>query len=798
MRLTVGSGFGENPGVTTLRLLSVVVSVTAGVFDIIAVIVVLAGAHDRRVARSFALMGCCMAVWTIALGFESIPGFTTVHASLLRFSSSSILLLPAIVFSNAVVWSGTRSPGIQRMKLVGWLIGLYLCLLCWRGLIFDGFRTYPWGSIMRPGPAHPVHVAFTLIRVCSGVVICRATLKRSRDSSERIRAKYWLFSVAVFFPLGLVNFLANYGVPVFPTSSIGNILMIAILAYAAVRHRLMDIDRFVMRTAATLLASVALVMPVAGAVIWARDLPVGGSSSLVFGCLLLAALVSLLGFSRLRSYIEQEVESSFFRNRRVARDAIRALSAELVKLPAQVDGGQHFTKTLMEGLGLDGIALYLQKKSGSFKLACSRGTITAPKLLERHAFATATIATPPEGAPVSAAVGWEICVPVRANEAELGYIVLGPKRSGAAIDDIDMALVTLVANQLAVALKNAEYVREIRRQRNEIDALRARFEAENVVLRSEVRSASHFGEIIGSSVALQRVLAVVEKVAPTDASVLITGETGTGKELIARAIHEASARRNRPLINVNCPAIPPELAESELFGHERGAFTGAVQARPGHFELAHGGTIFLDEIADLPMQIQVKLLRVLQEREVQRVGGRTVHKLDLRVLAATNHDLEAAMRAGRFREDLYFRLAAVRLMLPPLRERTDDIPMLASFFLERASRTHQRPIEGFTPEAMAALCRYSWPGNIRELQNVIERAVLLCTGDVIRPEYLSDLAPPTELALSTGAEKLRRIEQALAQTGGNHTAAARLLGISPSHLLRMMKSLGAKLPPQVH
>jgi transcriptional regulator with GAF, ATPase, and Fis domain len=554
----------------------------------------------------------------------------------------------------------------------------------------------------------------------------------------------------------------------------------------------MDIDRFIMRAAATLLAGAAVVLPIAGAVIWVHQLPAGISGALVIGCLLLAALLSLLMFSHFRSYLEQEVESSLFPARYAGRQGIRQLSAELVQLPLHTDGGQRFTQTLMEGLGLDGIALYLRKRSGVYKLACSRGEITSPALLHRQGFAGAG------ATPSLAQTGWETCVPVRADGADLGFIVLGRKRSGAAIDDADTALLVLVASQLAVGLKNAEYVRAIDRQQREIDELRQRLEAENIVLRSEVRSASQSGEIIGSSVALQRVLALVEKVAPTDASILITGETGTGKELIARAVHDLSPRRNGPLISVNCPAIPPELAESELFGHERGAFTGATEARPGKFELANGGTIFLDEIADLPMRVQVKLLRVLQEREVQRLGGHTVRQLDLRVVAATNHNLETAMRAGRFREDLYYRLAAVRIALPPLRERTEDIPILASFFLERAARTHQRAIKGFTAEAVAALSSYSWPGNIRELQNVIERAVLLCTGGVIRPEYLSELAAAQGLGPGRRAEKLRRIEQALAQAGGNHAAAARLLGVSPSTLARMIKSLSAKLPPPVH
>jgi transcriptional regulator with GAF, ATPase, and Fis domain len=738
-----------------------------------------------------------MAVWTTALGTESVPGFITAHAAIVELLTSAMLILPAVGLSTAVVWSETRACRMKRLELLGYGIALLLCLLHFKGFVVSGFLTYSWGSVTRPGPLHPLVVTFAVVWAGLGSFVCIQALKRSPDPSVRIRAKYWLLGVAVFFPTVLVNFLANYGVPVFPVGSIGNILMVGIFTYAAVRHRLMDIDLFIMRAAATLMASVVVVLPIAGAAIWGQRLPAGGSSALVIGCLLLAALLSLLVFSRVRSYLELEVESALFRSRHAAREAIRQLSAELVKLPASGDGGRHLTQTLMDGLGLQGVALYLQKKTGVYQLGCACGTIAAPKLLNRRAFDGAY-----GGAGDVQPERWDACVPVRTSGAELGYLALGAKRSGAAIDDSDLALLTLVASQLAVGLKNAEYVREIRRQQTQIEELRARLEAENVALRSEVRAASQFSEIIGSSGALQRVLALVEKVAPSATSVLITGETGTGKELIARALHELSPRRGGPLISVNCPAIPPELAESELFGHERGAFTGALAARPGKFELADKGTIFLDEVADLPMSVQVKLLRVLQEHETQRVGACKVRKLDLRVVAASNRDLEREMRAQRFREDLYYRLAAVRVEVPALRERLEDVPMLASFFLERAARVHQRPITGFTAEALAALGRYSWPGNIRELQNVIERAVLLCTGEVIRPEHLSDLAVGAASAAGLGAslreEKRRRIEQALAQTGGNQAAAARLLGISPSNLARLIKSLGSKRPPAVH
>jgi transcriptional regulator with GAF, ATPase, and Fis domain len=354
----------------------------------------------------------------------------------------------------------------------------------------------------------------------------------------------------------------------------------------------------------------------------------------------------------------------------------------------------------------------------------------------------------------------------------------------------------MVAAQLAVALKNSEYVAKIERQKEQIDELRKRVEAENIVLRAEVRVHTQFKEIIGSSVSLRDTLDCVAKVAPTDASILITGETGTGKELVARAIHELSLRSSGPLICVNCPAIPSDIAESELFGCERGAFTGAVEARPGKFEMAHGGTVFLDEVADLSPNVQVKLLRVLQEREVQRLGSHKVRSIDVRIVSATNRDLKDEIRKGRFREDLYFRLASVPVHVPPLRDRIGDINLLAAFFLKRAATQYQKAITGLSPDALNALASYNWPGNIRELQHVIERAVLLCTSSVLQPEHLSDLAAgaglpaPATLGAAIREEKLRRVREALFQTGGNQAAAARLLGMSRSNLARLIKRYG--------
>src|SRR5262249_14524667 len=256
-----------------------------------------------------------------------------------------------------------------------------------------------------------------------------------------------------------------------------------------------------------------------------------------------------------------------------------------------------------------------------------------------------------------------------------------------------------------------------------------RVENENIVLREEIDKASMFGEIVGTSAGVREVLSSVSRVAPADSTVLITGETGTGKELVARAIHKLSPRAGRAFISVNCAAIPQSLIASELFGHEKGAFTGALQRRAGHFELAEGGTIFLDEIGELPMETQIALLRVLQEREFRRVGGSQPIRTDVRVVAATNRNLEASIESGSFRPDLFYRINVFPIDVPPLRERKKDIPLLAKYFIDRYAAKLGKKIRTIDKKSMELLQAYSWPGNIRELQNVIERSVILCDGD---------------------------------------------------------------------
>ncbi len=323
---------------------------------------------------------------------------------------------------------------------------------------------------------------------------------------------------------------------------------------------------------------------------------------------------------------------------------------------------------------------------------------------------------------------------------------------------------------------------------------------ENIALREEIDRASMFEEIVGSSDAIQRVLAQVTKVAPTDSTVLILGETGTGKELIARAIHKRSARSARAFISVNCGAISSSLIASELFGHEKGAFTGALQRRIGHFEAADGGTIFLDEIGDLPLEMQSALLRVLQEREIQRVGSSQPVPVDVRVLAATNRDLRSAVDSGKFRDDLFYRLNVFSIRMPPLRERTDDIPVLVDYLVDRYAQKAGRKFSVIASKTLELFQAYHWPGNIRELQNVIERAVILCDGDTfsidenwLRQESIPVAGPVVPLAATLIEREKQLIEAALAQAKGRvsgPSGAARQLGIPRQTLEARISSLG--------
>jgi formate hydrogenlyase transcriptional activator len=402
----------------------------------------------------------------------------------------------------------------------------------------------------------------------------------------------------------------------------------------------------------------------------------------------------------------------------------------------------------------------------------------------------------------AAGIRSQCAVPLVVQGKAIGVMGFGSTNLGAYSAD-DLSFFQEVANQIAMSVANMQAYEEIA-------ALKVRLQDENVYLQEEISKEHNFEEIVGNSRALVEVLRNVETVAPTDSTVLIMGETGCGKELIARAIHSRSRRKHRPLVKLNCGAIPTGLVESELFGHMKGAFTGALERRVGRFELADGGTLFLDEISELPLDTQVKLLRVLQEHEFEPLGSSKTIRVNVRIIAASNRDLDKAIQEGRFRADLYYRLNVLPMVLPPLRQRRSDIPLLTSFFVERYARQLGKQITGVGQDTMEILSRYDWPGNIRELQNVIERAVVLSRGSVLRlgrdlVPMSADAANDEEIVVSSNGQssndeshsleqvEKRHILQVLKQTDWvieGQNGAARILDLHPNTLRSRMKKLG--------
>jgi Nif-specific regulatory protein len=379
-----------------------------------------------------------------------------------------------------------------------------------------------------------------------------------------------------------------------------------------------------------------------------------------------------------------------------------------------------------------------------------------------------------------------LCVPLMLFEKPLGVIYLYTTNPQTRFDKDQLQLVTAIAGLAAVALENARHVEWL--------------ESENRRLQEDIQVEHN---MIGESQRMRDVYQFIARVAPTSSTVLIWGESGTGKELAARAIHLNSPRKNKPFVAVNCAALTETLLESELFGHEKGAFTGAVAQKKGKLEVADGGTLFLDEVGEMPQLLQAKLLRVLQEREFERVGGTRTLKVDIRLVAATNKDLEEAIRQGTFRQDLYYRLNVVALSMPPLRERREDISLLASYFVQKYSDKCNRRVQGISSEARAHLTNYDWPGNVRELENAIERAVVLGTTEAILPEDLPEAALETDVpaAASKGVAKYHEavaeakkqlILKAVEQSGGNYTEAARLLGVHPNYLHRLIRNMNLR------
>jgi transcriptional regulator with GAF, ATPase, and Fis domain len=376
-----------------------------------------------------------------------------------------------------------------------------------------------------------------------------------------------------------------------------------------------------------------------------------------------------------------------------------------------------------------------------------------------------------------------LCVPLMHRGRPFGLVYVGSDRVGTHFDRAGLDTLTIFAAQASLLVQNALLLDELR--------------ADNRGLRERLEQ-QRFGDLLGSCPGMQEVYRQIEKVAPTDLSVLVVGETGTGKELVARELHRRSPRGEGPFVAINCGALPETLLESELFGHVKGAFTGAVATRPGRFQQASGGTLFLDEVGDMPPVLQVKLLRALQDRTVQKVGDHREEPVDIRVLAATHRTLEDEVKRGTFREDLYYRLATLTLRVPPLRDRGEDMVVLARGFLRTFADAYRTAARGFTPAALSAIRRHPWPGNVRELENRIKKAVVLSDGPLVRAEDLDfppeALPPLTPLQEAKDEFERRYVLEALGRHGGNRARTARALGVDPRTIFRILEANGG-VPP---
>lgn len=429
----------------------------------------------------------------------------------------------------------------------------------------------------------------------------------------------------------------------------------------------------------------------------------------------------------------------------------------------------------------------LDRSQGSTEPITISRTIARQVMREKAALLSTNPATDPALASESmmkVMPGSVLCVPLMMFDRALGVLYLDTKEVDAQINQDHLQLVTAIAGIAAVAIQNARHIEWL--------------EGENRRLLEDVNIEHN---MVGESTVMRQVYQLISKVAPTDSTVLISGESGTGKELAARAIHQNSKRVNKPFVAVNCAALAESLLESELFGHEKGAFTGAIAQKKGRMEIADGGTLFLDEVGEISPALQVKLLRVLQEREFERVGGSRTIKVDIRLVAATNQDLEQAIAQGRFRQDLFYRLNVVSVEMPALRERREDIPLLASYFVEKYGEKCNRHVKGISLEARMRLKEYDWPGNVRELENAIERSVVLGTTEQILPEDLPEALLET---VATETPQSAKYHEAVAQTkkqiildameqaGGNYTDAAKILEVHPNYLHRLIRNLNLR------
>jgi transcriptional regulator with GAF, ATPase, and Fis domain len=629
------------------------------------------------------------------------------------------------------------------------------------------------------------------------------TARRAPDERLRQQARVALagptFCMVVFASLVAFS-LPGVHMPILFATAAVSVFAVS-LTYALLRHNLFEFDAVLRRglAAAAVLAAGGLVYLALFALLgsWLGEPAAWVSVALAVG----AVAVGVPTFRPLGERMERALAAALFPETRAAQEAVAEAGPRLAALREAAEVAACVRELVRRGLRARDVRVLTAGAGELLVDAQGSGAPPAGAALLEACRSGDAVSLDDVDASIPAAVrdaleklGARLLVPFPLGRTDsiAGGIACGPREDGRLYTREDQDQLEALAVTASAAFANVAAFEDVRR-------LQERLAEENALLRAEIELQHGFDEIVGGAAGLRSALAQVEQVAPTDVTVLVTGETGTGKELIVRALHALSPRRERPLVKIACAAIPETLLESELFGHERGAFTGADRSRAGRFEAADGGTLFFDDVDAMPLGVQAKLLRAIQEGEVQRLGSGELRHVDVRVIAATNRELLDEVREGRFREDLYYRLHVVPIELPPLRERREDIRPLAEHFVLAESRKLGREPAPLAPAALADLVAYAWPGNVRELRNVIERAVVLHReGPIELPEALAraeagageDSGPAATLEEQVREFKIREIRAALEASGGNQRLAAERLGMHRQSLTRMIRDLG--------
>jgi transcriptional regulator with GAF, ATPase, and Fis domain len=748
-------------------------------------------------ARRFFRTACGVSVF-----YAGVMSWThvVVHPVLGAIFLASLFIAPPLALHLALTFPA-GGPLSRRAKLATYAPSVALLIACYAGIVVSRFT----GT----DDAMPITVAAIAIllalTVVSGIVghVLQNRVVRAAGGAARAQLRWITLGIALSvlpglgaLPYAIADFDRFLVVGYRPFTIAVGLLWFVFYSLAILRVGLADVDRTIVRSVGYASATTA-----AAAVYIVVVLAVGLAVEQVAGAELVshvaAGLAAAMVFGPLRTRVSGWLDRRFQRDRDHYARALRELAdaVQRVREPAELTA--EVTGRVVAAVRAESATLYLRDRDGWVRAAMQRAPDHDLESPER-------LAVPPR------APDGGLALPFGAGDTPRGWLVLGRRASGDLYSHEDQDLLAALAGQLTIALDNAaaygtiaRLSRSLEARTREVEQLRDKLEDENRVLRARVSQIAEGASLVGTSKPVIELLAQIERAAAASAAILITGETGTGKGLVAKAVHDASPRASKPFMHVDCGAIAAGVFESELFGHERGAFTGAIRQRHGLFELADGGTVFLDEIGELPLALQPKLLRAVETGEFHRVGAQAPTRVDIRIVAATHRDLPAMVAAGQFREDLYFRLRVIELVVPPLRTRRSDLSALCDALLARiAKRTHRDTLP-ISPEALARIVAYGWPGNVRELEHVLERASVLAEGEVIRVEDLgiADLPVlPDEPATTAGIDgahgdvmdeiERRRLVAALRAAGGNRSQAARALGLPRTTFLNKLRRHG--------